>query len=93
MVEKLNYIDLYSRQLAIYYLRLLVSFSRAKYFLIYFVSKIYNYYEGRIISKQNLNEYLETLHLTPTQFCNLPGFYGTTGFLRSHLFSLISLSN
>ena len=28
-----------------------------------------------IISRQNLNEYLETLHLAPTQFCDLPGFY------------------
>ena len=37
--------------------------------------------EGIIISRQNLNEYLETLHLTPTQFSDLPGFYRKTGLV------------
>ena len=27
------------------------------------------------ISKQNLNEMIETLHVVPTQLCHLPGFY------------------
>ena len=40
--------------------------------------------EGRIISRLNLNEYLETLQLASMQFCDLPGFYRKTGFLRSH---------
>ena len=31
------------------------------------------------IRRQNLNEYLETLHLAPTQFCDLHGFYRKTG--------------
>jgi hypothetical protein len=39
--------------------------------------------EGRIISRQNLNEYLETLQLAPAQFCDPLGFYRKTGFLRS----------
>ena len=44
--------------------------------------------EGRKISRQNLNEYLETLHLAPTQFCKLPGFCHKTGFLSNHPLSL-----
>ena len=40
--------------------------------------------ERRIISRHNLNEYLGTLHLAPTQFCHLPGFYRKIGFLRIH---------
>ena len=40
--------------------------------------------EGRIISRINLNEYLEALHLAPTQFCDLSDLYRNTGFLRSH---------
>ena len=31
-----------------------------------------------------MNEYLETLHLALTQFCDLPGFYRKTGLLRNH---------
>ena len=59
---------------------------------------LYHYYhpsqEGRIISRKNLNEYLETLHLVPTQFCDLPGFYLQTGFLISHPLSLhLSINN
>ena len=38
----------------------------------------------------NLNEYLEPLHLAPTQFCELPGFFRKTGFVRSHPLSLIN---
>ena len=45
--------------------------------------------EGRIISRQNLDEFLETIHLAPTEFCELPGFYSKTGFLRSHPLSLV----
>ena len=29
--------------------------------------------------------------LPPTQFCNLPGFYRKTGFLRSHPLSLLQM--
>ena len=39
--------------------------------------------EGRFISRQNLNEYLRTLHLAPMQFCD---FYRKTGFLKSDPF-------
>ena len=35
----------------------------------------------------NLNEFLETLHLAPIQFGDLPGFYRKTGFLRFSLFN------
>ena len=45
-----------------------------------------------ITSRQNLNQYLETLHVALTQFCNLPGFYRKTGFLRSHPLSLIHMT-
>ena len=44
--------------------------------------------EEKIISTQNLNEYLETLHLAPAQFCDLPGFYLKKGFLTSYPLSL-----
>ena len=37
--------------------------------------------------KKGQNEYLETLRPAPTQFCDEPGFYLKTGFLRSHPFS------
>ena len=47
-----------------------------------------NTQEGRNITRQNLNDYLEILHLAPTQFCDIPGFYRKTGFLRSHPLSL-----
>ena len=40
-------------------------------------------------SYQNLNEYLETLHLALTQFCDLPGFYRKTGFLRNHTYFVL----
>ena len=43
--------------------------------------------EGSSISRQNLNENLETLHLAPTLFYHLPGFYLKTGFLNPHPFS------
>ena len=29
-----------------------------------------------------------TIHLAPTQYCDLPGFYRKTGFLRSHPLAL-----
>ena len=38
--------------------------------------------------KVNLNENLETLHLAPTLFYYLPGFYLKTGFLNPHPLSL-----
>ena len=41
--------------------------------------------EGRSIRSQKSKEYLEALHLAATQFCDLPGFYRKTGFLRSYL--------
>ena len=44
--------------------------------------------EGRIINRQNLNEYLETLQPPPTLFFILHGFYHKTGFLRMHPLSL-----
>ena len=48
---------------------------------------------GSIISRQNLNENLETLHLAPTLFYHLPGFfYLKTDFLNPHPLSL-SLGN
>ena len=47
------------------------------------------YQEGNSISRQNLNEDIETIPLTPTQFYHLHGFYPKTGFLRNHLLSLI----
>ena len=34
--------------------------------------------EGRSISRQNLNENLETIHLAPMLFYHLPGFYLNT---------------
>ena len=46
--------------------------------------------KGRTINRQNLNEYLETIHLSPTQFCQLPGFYHKIEFLRSLSLSLHS---
>ena len=45
--------------------------------------------KGRIISRQNLNEYLKTLNQAPTQFCDLPGLYSKIGFLRCHPLSLL----
>ena len=36
------------------------------------------------ISRQHLNENLETLHLAPTLFYYLPGFYLKSGFLYTH---------
>ena len=38
--------------------------------------------KGSINSRQNLNENLETLHLAPTLFYHLPGFYLKTGFIN-----------
>ena len=58
--------------------------------MISFVDALYarvfldDFQEGRIISRQNLNEYIETIHLAPTQFCDLPGIYCKAGFLRCH---------
>ena len=37
--------------------------------------------EERAIIRQNLNEPIETLHIAPTQFSLLPGFYHKTLFL------------
>ena len=54
------------------------------------ISLLYSYQEeGRINSRQNLNEYLETLYPAPTQFCDLPGFYCKILFLRSPPLSLV----
>ena len=39
-----------------------------------------NNQERRIISRKNLNEHLETLHLAPMQFGDLPGFYRKPDF-------------
>ena len=44
--------------------------------------------EGSSISRQNLNENLETLHLLTAQFYHLPGFYPKIRFLRNHTLSL-----
>ena len=62
-----------------------------RYYLKEFLHDVYEHsnQEGRIISRQHFNEYLETLHLAPTQVCDLPGFYRKTCFLRSHLFKKI----
>ena len=40
--------------------------------------------EGIRISRQNFNENLENLHLAPTLFYHISGFYLTTGFLNPH---------
>ena len=45
--------------------------------------------EGSSISRQNVNENLETLHLAATLFYHLPGFYLKTGFLNPHPLSLV----
>ena len=39
--------------------------------------------KGSIISRQNLNEYIVTLHLACTQFYCLPGSDRKTGFISS----------
>ena len=44
--------------------------------------------EGSSISRQNLNENLETLHLARTLFYHLPGFYLKIGFLNPYPLSL-----
>ena len=44
--------------------------------------------EGSSISRQNLNENLKTLHIAPTIFYHLPGFYLKTEFLNPHSLSL-----
>ena len=44
--------------------------------------------EGSSISRQHLNENLEILHLAPTLFYHLPGFYLKTGFINPHPLSL-----
>jgi hypothetical protein len=44
--------------------------------------------EGSSISKQNMNENLETLHLSPTVFYHLSAFDLKTGFLNPHPLSL-----
>ena len=41
--------------------------------------------KGGMISKQNLNEYLQILYPASTQFCDLPGFYCKTEFGIKHL--------
>ena len=40
--------------------------------------------EGSSISRQDLNEYIESLHLAPALFSNLPGFCLKTGFLNPY---------
>ena len=44
--------------------------------------------EGSIISRQSLNENLETPYLAPTLFYHLPGLYLITGFLNPPSLSL-----
>ena len=44
--------------------------------------------EGSSISRQNLNDNLDTLHRTPTLFFHLPSFYLKTGCLNPHPLSL-----
>ena len=44
--------------------------------------------EGSSISRQNLKENLETLHLAPSLFSHLPGFYLKTWCLNPRPFSL-----
>ena len=39
-------------------------------------------------NRHNLNENLETLHLTALLFYHLPGFYPKAGFLRNYPLSL-----
>jgi hypothetical protein len=48
--------------------------------------------EGSSISRQNLNENLETLHLVQTLFYLPTGFYLKKGYLNSHPLSLFSSS-
>ena len=50
-----------------------------------------NLKDGSSISRQNLNDNLETLHLAPTLFYHLPGFYLKSGFLNPHPLSLTNL--
>ena len=44
--------------------------------------------KGVVLEEKKINENLETLHLTPTLFCQLPGFYLRIGFLNPHPLSL-----
>ena len=46
---------------------------------------------GSSISRQNLNENLETLHLAPMLFYRLPGFHLKTVFLNPHPLSLLRI--
>ena len=39
------------------------------------ITQNYTKREGSAISRQNLNENIETLYLAPMQLCYLPGFY------------------
>jgi hypothetical protein len=48
--------------------------------------------EGSSISRQNLNENLEPLHLAPKLFYHLPGFYLKTGYLNPHPLSLLIMN-
>ena len=53
------------------------------------MQKSFHQEERIILADKKLNGQLETLHLAPTQFCDLPGFYRKTVFLRSHPLSLV----
>ena len=44
--------------------------------------------KGELLTEKNLNEYLETIFLAASRFCDLPCFYRKTGFRRSHPWSL-----
>ena len=52
------------------------------------LNNVNNVQEGSSISRQNLDENLETLHLAPTLFYHLPGFNLKTGCLNPHPLSL-----
>ena len=51
---------------------------------------LYHIEEGNI-SRRNLNEYIGTLHLAPTQFCLNPDSHRKTLFLSDSSFSLTSI--
>ena len=56
-------------------------------FLFMHFNRIYNK-EGCSISRQDLNEWIESLHLAPSLFYLLPGFYLKIGFLIPYPFYL-----
>jgi hypothetical protein len=54
---------------------------------------IHKIQEGSSIRRQNLNEWIESLHLAPALFSHLPGFYLKTGFLNPYSLSLTKSVN